>query len=345
MILLLISPDFIYSDYCYRNEMEKAIKRHEYEEACIIPIIIRPCMWTDTPLSSLLALPKDGLAVTSWTNEDEAFLNICKGIKKAAEEIKAKPGISSGINFNENVRENFKKEQQIKVNDFVEFGSYWDDPILWKCVKKESDSSIMLVSEYILCLKAFDSAEGGKYYQGRDDVQKYGSSKWVNSNIREWLNSDNNRVSYSTQPPVTEAIPDGYNAYVDEPGFLSNFNVEEKGLIKIVNHEDVTDKVFLLSKGELALVGDTDNARAKNATRKAAEKSEYKVRGLKPNEAWWYWIRTPWSLFSVQVVTYNGRLDHFNARSGIGGALPALYLRTDICKSGKGTKDEPWRMV
>src|SRR6266446_8435368 len=41
IILLLISPDFMYSDYCYSIEMQRAIERHEREEACVIPIILR----------------------------------------------------------------------------------------------------------------------------------------------------------------------------------------------------------------------------------------------------------------------------------------------------------------
>jgi len=41
IILLLVSPDFIASDYCYGVEMKKAIERHKRGEARIIPIILR----------------------------------------------------------------------------------------------------------------------------------------------------------------------------------------------------------------------------------------------------------------------------------------------------------------
>ncbi len=39
IILLLVSPDFLGSDYCYSIEMRRALERHERGEARVIPII------------------------------------------------------------------------------------------------------------------------------------------------------------------------------------------------------------------------------------------------------------------------------------------------------------------
>jgi hypothetical protein len=83
VILLLVSSDFLASDYCWKLEMTRAIERHERKEAVVIPVIIRPCDWHDTPFGKLLASPKDGRAVTLWPNLDEAFLDIVSAIKKA----------------------------------------------------------------------------------------------------------------------------------------------------------------------------------------------------------------------------------------------------------------------
>ena len=74
IILLLISSDFIASDYCYEIEMQRALERHEKREAVVIPVILRSCNWQDTPFGKLQALPKDGKAITSWPDRDEAFL-------------------------------------------------------------------------------------------------------------------------------------------------------------------------------------------------------------------------------------------------------------------------------
>lgn len=81
IILLLISADFINSDYCYEKEMQQAIARHERGTACVVPIIIRPTAWENTPFSKLQALPKDAKAVTQWISQDEAFENIAKGVR------------------------------------------------------------------------------------------------------------------------------------------------------------------------------------------------------------------------------------------------------------------------
>lgn len=45
IILLLISSDFIDSDYCYSIEMKRAIERHAKGEAHVIPIILRHVYW------------------------------------------------------------------------------------------------------------------------------------------------------------------------------------------------------------------------------------------------------------------------------------------------------------
>jgi tetratricopeptide (TPR) repeat protein len=87
IILLLISPDFLASDYIHRVELTRALERHEAREARVIPIILRPSDWANTPFSKLQALPKDAEPVTRWANRDEAFLNISKGIRAAAEKL------------------------------------------------------------------------------------------------------------------------------------------------------------------------------------------------------------------------------------------------------------------
>ena len=88
IILLLISSDFISSPYCYDVEMGRAMERHEANEARVIPILLRPVYWKIAPFAKLNALPTDGKAVTSWDNQDEAFLDIVEGISKVVDELK-----------------------------------------------------------------------------------------------------------------------------------------------------------------------------------------------------------------------------------------------------------------
>ncbi len=86
IILLLISSDFIASDFCYSNEMTLAMARHQRHEACVIPVILRPTSWHNAPFAKLQALPKSAKSVTEWSNRDAAFLDITKGIEGVMKE-------------------------------------------------------------------------------------------------------------------------------------------------------------------------------------------------------------------------------------------------------------------
>ena len=87
VILLLVSSDFIDSYSCYDVEMKRALERHENGDARVIPIILRAVDWQKLPFGKLLALPKDGRAVTLWENQDEAFTDVAKGITAVVEEL------------------------------------------------------------------------------------------------------------------------------------------------------------------------------------------------------------------------------------------------------------------
>jgi len=87
LALLLISPDFLDSDYCYCREMKTALKRHAKGQVRVIPIILRPVDWLRTPVGKLLALPRDAKAITTWSRRDEAFLDVASGVRRAAEDI------------------------------------------------------------------------------------------------------------------------------------------------------------------------------------------------------------------------------------------------------------------
>jgi DNA repair exonuclease SbcCD ATPase subunit len=86
LILLLISPDFIASNYCWDIELKRAMERHEAGEARVILIILRETDWTGAPFGKLQALPKDAKPVKSWPDQDAAFVDIARGIRKVAEE-------------------------------------------------------------------------------------------------------------------------------------------------------------------------------------------------------------------------------------------------------------------
>lgn len=89
IILLLVSPDFLASDYCYDVEVKRALARHQAGEASVIPVILRSCEWEHTSFGKLQALPQGGTPVKKWKDQDEAFLNVARGIREAVEKLKA----------------------------------------------------------------------------------------------------------------------------------------------------------------------------------------------------------------------------------------------------------------
>jgi hypothetical protein len=87
VILLLISPDFLASDYCYGVEMQRALARHAAGDACVIPVILRPVDWQGTPFAHLQCVPTDTKPVTKWSNRDEAFRDVARAIRTAIEQL------------------------------------------------------------------------------------------------------------------------------------------------------------------------------------------------------------------------------------------------------------------
>lgn len=88
IILLLVSPDFLASDYCWDVEVMRAMKRHKSGEARVIPVLLRPIEdWRGVPFSMLQPLPLNSRPVTQWGNRDEAFASIAQGIRTVVEEL------------------------------------------------------------------------------------------------------------------------------------------------------------------------------------------------------------------------------------------------------------------
>lgn len=85
VILLLVSSDFINSDYCYDIELQRALEHHKNRTSIVVPVILRPVVWHKTPFSKLQAVPKDGKPVTEYQNQDSAFVEITEGVRAAIE--------------------------------------------------------------------------------------------------------------------------------------------------------------------------------------------------------------------------------------------------------------------
>ncbi len=90
VVVLLISPDFLASDYCFGIELATALEMQQQGRSVVVPVIARPCDWKHAPLSGLQAVPTDARPITVWPNRDEAFLNVTLGIRALLETLAPK---------------------------------------------------------------------------------------------------------------------------------------------------------------------------------------------------------------------------------------------------------------
>ncbi|MEO4030411.1 toll/interleukin-1 receptor domain-containing protein [Chromobacterium vaccinii] len=87
IIILLISIDFINSKYCFDIELEKALELHQEQRSVVVPVIVRNCLWQHTSFAKIQALPKDGKAVKSFLDIDDALTSVVDGIRLVAEQV------------------------------------------------------------------------------------------------------------------------------------------------------------------------------------------------------------------------------------------------------------------
>ncbi|KAA0989275.1 toll/interleukin-1 receptor domain-containing protein [Dyadobacter aurulentus] len=85
IFIALLSPSYIASTYCYEKEFVRAIQRQEEGKLVIVPTIVEPCDWLNTPFSQFKALPKDGKAITTWENKNTAFVDVIQNLRKLIE--------------------------------------------------------------------------------------------------------------------------------------------------------------------------------------------------------------------------------------------------------------------
>ena len=87
VILLFMSPRFIESKYCYHVEGQEALRRHASKEATVIPVVLRPCAWEDSPFGKLQALPHDAKPLSTWDDLDTASLEVARGVMSVVDAL------------------------------------------------------------------------------------------------------------------------------------------------------------------------------------------------------------------------------------------------------------------
>jgi hypothetical protein len=92
-ILLLVSIHFLADEFCWSQQLERAIERHDKGEAVVIPIFVRPCAWEGTPIERLQGVPPRAKAISRWSDKHEAWTQVAMGIERALVRWRSKSGL------------------------------------------------------------------------------------------------------------------------------------------------------------------------------------------------------------------------------------------------------------
>ena len=112
LILLLISPDFVASNYCNGKEMGRALERHRAFSCRVVPILLHPTNWEDAPFSHLQLLPTDARPITRWPDRDEAFQDVVAAINRIIEDLPIWPRTAAGWMHEGNLLREEKRYQE-----------------------------------------------------------------------------------------------------------------------------------------------------------------------------------------------------------------------------------------
>ena len=118
IILLLVSANFLASDYCYDKEMAKALEKDKEGASRVIPVILHPCDWHSAPFGHLRATPQDGKPVSMFANRDEALTQVAKDIRVAIEDLGhsvQEKSVSIQSKSAQNARASFPRSSNLRV--------------------------------------------------------------------------------------------------------------------------------------------------------------------------------------------------------------------------------------
>ena len=268
-------------------------------------------------------------------------------------------------------------EAGVQLGDYIQLGSYENEPILWRCVSVDENGPLML-SDRVLCdSMPYDAQTSENSVSGshrRSSYRsKYGSNHWRDSDMRSWLNSDADagQVKWLCGNPPKDGYIMGGGAYDGKAGFLNDFTRDEAAAIKtvtqraIVSHPEYTAGYIdapgadLPYNTDIGSVADGyEGAHYENITDKVflldvkqlhtvyENLGGYYIAQNRNGVNWSYWLRTPVTdcNHDMRYVSPQGSIGRDAPCKGYYGVRPAFYLDAAYyaVTSGSGTAADPY---
>ena len=219
VIVFLISPDFMASDYCFDIEVKRAMEKHESKDSVVLPVIVRACDWEDgAPFSKLQALPEPADPIKKWKDEDEAWLSVVSGIKKVAKSLEAEKslqpfqekGVSSGL------QKDFKdwlEDTEIQFShrrvDHISLGDIYVPPHL-KLLNEDSDNLAKTIDTKSVLTRPKNLIVFGDEQSGKTSLAKYLFKSFLESGCLPVFLDGKHIKSSDINKVVQKAVVDQY---------------------------------------------------------------------------------------------------------------------------------------
>lgn len=263
----------------------------------------------------------------------------------------------------------------------IKYGSLYDAPIIWKIADKNHEgypeNSVTLVTNQIIKLLCFDAKEPDNDDSGR---KSGGNSRYIYSNVRQWLNSDADAGQWYTPQHSADAPPNSENVwgtsegmavnpYDTIAGFLNSFTEAERAVLLLTTitvgksnadgggTETCVDKVFLLSCTETGIAGDhvcgsklaifsDDASRIATVTASCVANSNF-PSNPSVDSAWIYWLRDARANLtnSASYVRVDGAESGSSVYYGNTGLRPACNLTADLIVSDMPDADGCYTII
>tara|TARA_R110000796_G_C14570604_1_gene435722 strand:- start:5340 stop:7868 length:2529 start_codon:yes stop_codon:yes gene_type:complete len=239
IILFLISSSFMNSEYCMGVEVKKALSMHKQGSAQLIPIVVRAVDWSDSELSKVQGLPKDAVPIASWTNEDEAWVNVIGGIKKHIQEFKPKlqpikKAVSEGIEISDKTNAWLSDTEIVLTHRKVNQVSL-ENIYVVPDVELDSENDLVDIKPAKYLLKNLGHhIISGEEQQGKTSLLKYLYRELLkNSFLPVYLDALSIKKA-STEQVISKALAEQYNDFS-----FDSFNQHEKAVVLIDNIDEI----------------------------------------------------------------------------------------------------------